>query len=144
MEDQAMVEKFVDGEVNISCPNCQNDFRVVVRGGEFHYTQCHDCSYLPKREEIKGDVEKALLENDNDWDVIVVWPGDDEVICDLCNQDITETEGGSFLGDYSLCSNCTMRVSKKSSPDELKEMKIFEKNFRAEVVKNVMRCYLFR
>jgi hypothetical protein len=67
--------------------------------------------------------------------VIIVMPSDEEVICDLCNGEIGTEEGGSFVGSYSLCVECTKRVFAGASAQEKKDMIIFEKDFRAEVIK---------
>ena len=67
--------------------------------------------------------------------VIIVMPSDEEVICDLCNEDISPDEGGSFVGSYSLCNECTQKVFAGASTQEQKEMIIFKKDFRTEVIK---------
>jgi hypothetical protein len=130
-----MVEKFVDGMVIICCPHCQNDFCVQVAKGNLHYDECEFCRYNPEQHEILKDVESALADKADLWNVIVVLPGDDEVICDLCNNDITEIEAGSFCGSYSLCATCTTRILKDALSEEKSGIEVFDKNFRAEVIK---------
>lgn len=67
--------------------------------------------------------------------VITVPVGDDEIICDLCNRDIEENEGGSFIGSYSVCSICTKRILKTASKKEKEEIEIINGNFREAVLK---------
>ena len=67
--------------------------------------------------------------------IIIVVPSDEEVICDLCNEEISPDEGGGFVGSYSLCNECTKKVFADASAQEKQEMLIFEKDFRAEVIK---------
>lgn len=121
-----MVEKFVNGEVVIPCPNCKNEFRVVAKGGAFHYTECFYCRHFPKLDEIKDQVENALSEKSSLWDVIVVCPPNNEVICDLCNSQVEpEEEGGCFVGSYAVCPECT----RKKSKDFLKEAELVTGSF---------------
>jgi ssDNA-binding Zn-finger/Zn-ribbon topoisomerase 1 len=123
MEVSAMVEKFVKGEAIILCPNCDNEFRVVAKGGRFHYTECFSCKYLPEVNEIREEAEKALEEKSELWDVLVVCPANNEVICDLCNAEVgPEEEGGCFVGSYAVCPECT----KKKSKEFLKEAELVE------------------
>lgn len=67
--------------------------------------------------------------------IIIVMPSNEEVICDLCNKEIGEEEGGGFVGSYSLCSECTQKVFAGASAQEKQEMIIFEKAFKGEVIK---------
>ena len=67
--------------------------------------------------------------------VIQAFCQDNEVICDLCNAEISNEEGGSFVGSYSLCQACTKNVLADATMQDKEEMVIFEKNFRTEVLK---------
>ena len=60
----------------------------------------------------------------DNWVIIHVPIGDDEVICDLCNADIGDEEGGSFIGTYAVCQNCTDRILKNSNEKEKNDMEL--------------------
>lgn len=54
--------------------------------------------------------------SERDWDyVIKVDPGDD-VLCDICNADYTDSPdcGGYILSGYAVCPGCALSMSKKT------------------------------
>jgi hypothetical protein len=106
-------------EVVVPCPNCKNGIHVFVRGDDMLFSECFDCRYLPEPDEIRTDVQNALLSANDFWDFIIVCPTDDEVICDFCNRTVTpEEEGGCFIGSYAVCPDCTKtRLSDESRKD---------------------------
>ena len=70
---------------------------------------------------------------DNLWDVVFVPIPDDEVICDLCNFDIDDEQGGSFIGSYCVCSDCTTGILSRDGKKE--EMETIEGSVKAECIK---------
>ena len=115
-----------DREVVVNCPKCGNEIMVYIRKGNFHYAECFNCRYLPEEDEIRTDLEKSLFNKNDLWDVIVVCPPGDEVICDLCNAGVgPEEEGGCFVGSYAVCPECT----KKKSKEFLKEAELVKGGF---------------
>ena len=103
-------------EVVVPCPNCKNGIHVFVRGGDMLFSECFDCRYLPKPDEIRSDVQNAMHSSNDFWDFIIVCSPGDEVICDFCNRTVEpEEEGGCFIGSYAVCPDCTeTRLSDES------------------------------
>jgi hypothetical protein len=115
-----------DREVVVNCPKCGTEIMVYIRNGNFHCAECFNCCYLLEEDEIRIDLEKSLFNKNDLWDVIVVCPPGDEVICDLCNADVgPEEEGGCFIGSYAVCPECT----KKKSKEFLKEAELVKAGF---------------
>lgn len=131
-----MVDFYEDTDLIISCPNCDNPFPVSLRKGEVHYEACEECSYLPEQNEIMPQVEEGLVSDETVHMIIIeALPGNDQVICDLCNAEIDETaEGGSFSGSYSLCPECTQRIWKSANEEERREITLVPGAFKSAVL----------
>lgn len=114
---------------DIACPNCGADMEIMKDGEHYIPGHCPECDHLPSEEEIN----KTLHLYDPGCFVIIVDPGD-EVICDLCNAEIGEEEGGAFCGSYAICEVCKEKMLASGSDD----LQVYPKNFKQVVLQNRM------
>ena len=50
-----------------------------------------------------------------DWPVIAICDPGEIVLCDLCNDEYTESEeiGGSAIGSWAICPKCTKKLTEE-------------------------------
>lgn len=76
--------------------------------------------------------EEIFLESEQES----VRPSYEEVVCDTCSRLIESDleEGGSFMGSYSVCPQCTERIVKLASEEEMATFKFIQGSFRTTVL----------
>jgi len=68
--------------------------------------------------------------------IIIIKADDNEVICDICNNEITDADvGGCFIGSYSLCPACANHALQEANPEEKAMIQIVPGPFKKAVLK---------